>query len=140
MTVDFYVRLFIRVREGAKPCHQSISKYSHVYQCMDCEAHYFQPMGQYSLEEITLDEATGRRTGRKKLGGDSKMPGDHAEAEEEEEVKGSHKKIREKYQLAQVRVPHRCTVCEGALVLGGPIWNKEIHDVEFAKRLLESVR
>ena len=68
---------------------------------------------------------------------------DHVEEDEDgEEVKGSggNTKIREKYQLAQVKAPHRCTVCEGALVLGGPIWNREIHDVEFAKRLLESVR
>ena len=91
MTVDFYVRLFIRVRDGAKPCHQSIAKYSHVYQCMDCDAHYLQPMGQYSLEEVTLDDATGRKTGRRKLPADAKMPaaaGEEEEEEEKEEVKG----------------------------------------------------
>ncbi len=31
LTVDFYVRLFIRVKEGPKQCHESIAKYSHVY-------------------------------------------------------------------------------------------------------------
>jgi tRNA G26 N,N-dimethylase Trm1 len=100
-------------------------------------------MGSYSIEEITLDAETGRKTGRRKMGDqypgkdDAKMTEDDGEEEE----KGDGKtKIREKYQLAQVRVPHRCTVCEGALVLGGPIWNREIHDVEFVKRLLESVR
>ena len=31
LTVDFYVRLFIRVHEGAKKCHESITKYSHVF-------------------------------------------------------------------------------------------------------------
>jgi len=31
-------------------------------------------------------------------------------------------------------------VCEGALVLGGPIWNREIHDVDFCKRLLAAVQ
>ena len=31
LTVDFYVRLFIRVRESAEECHKSLSRYSHVY-------------------------------------------------------------------------------------------------------------
>lgn len=31
LTVDFYVRLFIRVKEGAKPCHESLTKYSHIF-------------------------------------------------------------------------------------------------------------
>ena len=45
LTVDFYIRLFIRVKEGAKPCHESLSKYSHVFSCLECEAVYFQPLG-----------------------------------------------------------------------------------------------
>ena len=57
---------------------------------MDCDAHYLQPMGQYSLEEVTLDDATGRKTGRRKLPADAKMPaaGEEEEEEEKEEVKG----------------------------------------------------
>ena len=31
LTVDFYVRLFIRVKESASECHKSISKYSHIH-------------------------------------------------------------------------------------------------------------
>lgn len=31
LTVDFYVRLFIRIKVGAKKCHSSITKYSHVF-------------------------------------------------------------------------------------------------------------
>lgn len=40
LTVDFYVRLFIRVKEGAKECHESVTKYSNVHSCLDCEAFY----------------------------------------------------------------------------------------------------
>ena len=56
LTVDFYVRLFIRVKEGAKPCHESITKYSNVYQCMDCESHYFHQYGNHFLQELTTDD------------------------------------------------------------------------------------
>ena len=31
LTVDFYVRLFIRVRESAEECQKSLSRYSNVY-------------------------------------------------------------------------------------------------------------
>lgn len=30
LTVDFYVRLFMRVKESPLECHSSIMKYSHV--------------------------------------------------------------------------------------------------------------
>ena len=56
LTVDFYVRLFIRVKEGAKPCHESLTKYSHVFQCWDCEAHYLKPIGVHNIEDIIIDE------------------------------------------------------------------------------------
>jgi tRNA (guanine26-N2/guanine27-N2)-dimethyltransferase len=144
LTVDFYVRLFIRVKEGAKQCHESITKYSHVYQCWDCEAHYLHPMGIHCVEEITFDTETGRKKSRKKH---SVAAANKTEDEEaldnggEEELKeGEATKIRDKYTLPQIKVPHKCTVCDGPLVMGGPIWNREIHNVDFVKRLLESAR
>lgn len=39
-----------------------------------------------------------------------------------------------------MRVPHRCAVCDGPLIMGGPIWNREIHNATFVKRLLDSAR
>lgn len=65
LTVDFYVRLFIRVKEGAKPCHESLTKYSHVFQCWDCEAHYLQPIGVHNIEDIIIDEQ-GKKTQKKR--------------------------------------------------------------------------
>lgn len=31
-------------------------------------------------------------------------------------------------------------MCEGPLIMGGPIWNKRIHSIDFVKRLLEVAR
>ena len=45
LSVDFYIRLFIRVRNSPHLCHGSLARYSHVYQCQDCEAFYLQKMG-----------------------------------------------------------------------------------------------
>lgn len=52
LTVDFYVRLFIRVKESLSDCHLSISKYSYVHQCMNCESFYLQRMGLHLEETI----------------------------------------------------------------------------------------
>lgn len=54
LTVDFYVRLFLRVKEGPQKCHHSITKYSHVFQCLDCESFYMQPFGVHS--EVEMDD------------------------------------------------------------------------------------
>lgn len=47
--------------------------------------------------------------------------------------------LREKIVCAKVEVPQNCTTCGSSLQLGGPIWNSEIHNTDFARRLLESV-
>jgi tRNA (guanine26-N2/guanine27-N2)-dimethyltransferase len=138
LTVDFYVRLFIRVKEGAKQCHESITKYSHVFQCLECEAHYTHPMGIHYVEETHFDDK-GKKTGRVKHPKGQKM-----EEDKHDEVGGADDGTtsvsREKYKLPQFKLPSCCIVCDGALVMGGPIWNDKIHNVDFVKRLLESVR
>ena len=42
--------------------------------------------------------------------------------------------------LPRVEVPSACRVCDGPLTIGGPIWNKPIHNVDFCKRLMQVVR
>lgn len=60
---------------------------------------------------------------------------------EPEETKADPvKSQRDKYQLAKVTVPNQCRVCSGPLVIGGPIWNDKIHNIDFVKRLLEVAR
>ena len=46
LTVDFYIRLFIRIKTAAAECHHSIRKYSYIHQCTCCESFYLQPMGE----------------------------------------------------------------------------------------------
>lgn len=88
LTVDFYIRLFIRVKDGAAQCHHSITKYSHVMQCVSCDTHYFQPYGVHTIE--STDELEKKK--RKKWKG-TKNPNKVNEEEEdknqqEEESKG----------------------------------------------------
>ena len=48
--------------------------------------------------------------------------------------------LREKIVNAKTEVPSNCTTCGSQLMLGGPIWNRSIHNIEFVKRLLENVK
>ena len=53
----------------------------------------------------------------------SQLLNDDSIEDDGEEVKVGDKKYRNKYSLAKVTVPHQCKVCDGPLVMGGPIWN-----------------
>lgn len=48
LTVDFYVRCFIRIKDSPSGCQKSISRYSHINQCTACETFYLQKMGQHT--------------------------------------------------------------------------------------------
>ena len=38
LSVDFYCRVFLRVRTGQRECKRTTSKLGHVYQCTGCES------------------------------------------------------------------------------------------------------
>lgn len=48
LSIDFYCRVFVRVRSGQKECKMSSSKLGHVYQCTGCESLAIQPLGKLS--------------------------------------------------------------------------------------------
>jgi len=142
LTVDFYVRLFIRVHDGAQKCHNSLTKYSHVFQCMECESHWMQPFGVHMQQEVVTDEK-GTVLSKKSKKWQKPPAQDEEEKvlkQEEEDDTGKSTKTREKYQLSRLSVPSRCTICDGPLTMGGPIWNQKIHDLDFAQRLLDVAR
>ena len=46
VSVDFYVRVFIRVYTAPGECNRSPTKLSYVYQCVGCESFHFQPLAR----------------------------------------------------------------------------------------------
>ena len=48
--------------------------------------------------------------------------------------------MKDKFQVSRQNVPASCKVCDGTLLVGGPIWNQKIHDLEFVQRLFETAR
>ena len=45
LSIDFYVRIFVRVFSSQKHCKRTTSKLGHVYQCTGCESINIQPLG-----------------------------------------------------------------------------------------------
>ncbi|XP_068150469.1 tRNA (guanine(26)-N(2))-dimethyltransferase [Drosophila tropicalis] len=45
VSVDFYIRIFLRVRVGQAQCKLSMSKQSWLFQCTGCESFALQPLG-----------------------------------------------------------------------------------------------
>ena len=46
LSIDFYVRVFVRVRESQMQVKGAASRSAIMYQCMGCEAHYLQRLGR----------------------------------------------------------------------------------------------
>jgi len=46
LSIDFYVRVFVRIHSGQAQCKKSTSKLGHVYQCSGCESFAIQPLGR----------------------------------------------------------------------------------------------
>jgi tRNA (guanine26-N2/guanine27-N2)-dimethyltransferase len=46
VSVDFYVRVFVRVYTSAASCKASASKHAYVFQCVSCESRTLQPLGR----------------------------------------------------------------------------------------------
>lgn len=45
-SIDFYVRLFVRVYTSASEVKRSASKKAYMFQCIGCESFFFQPVGK----------------------------------------------------------------------------------------------
>ena len=62
-----------------------------------------------------------------------------AQENKTEEIKEAHKESKERKNerivVAKSEVPCKCGVCGSDLVIGGPIWNDKIHNIDFVKSL-----
>jgi len=52
LSIDFYVRVFVRVYSGQATCKKSTSKLGHVYQCSGCESYAVQPLGKLGQHRL----------------------------------------------------------------------------------------
>ena len=51
LSIDFYVRVFVRVFTSQKKCKETTSKLGHVYRCTGCESMHVQRLGEISKDD-----------------------------------------------------------------------------------------
>lgn len=51
LSVDFYVRVFVRIYTSASAIKESPSKLSYVYQCVGCDSFHLQPVGRVATRQ-----------------------------------------------------------------------------------------
>ena len=98
---------------------------------MFCESFYLQPLGEAVpyREKKRLSKAERKAAAKVGAAGQKVV-----EEEKKEETPAANKPMR--LRTAMSKVPSACGSCGSQLTIGGPIWNKPIHNVSFAKRLL----
>ncbi|CAN8074715.1 unnamed protein product [Agarophyton chilense] len=106
--IDFYVRLFVRVMESRQLAQQTASSMSLVLQCSDCGTHRFQPLGR--VRHVTSDSK------KRRLANDATVTNPPQPSQ-------SHTHLKFSPPLASSHLSHKCSICDGSVLVGGPIWN-----------------
>ncbi|OAF69810.1 hypothetical protein A3Q56_02436 [Intoshia linei] len=110
ISVDFYVRVFVKIHHGAQKVKKSILKLSRVVSCVQCHSFEFIPL-------VSLD--VSNKSLRKNVKPENQ--------------------IKNKYRPSIVNINENCLICGGRKKLWGPIWNDKIHNYEFVSGLLKFV-
>lgn len=100
VSVDFYIRVYVRVHHGAQKANLSASKHINVYRCGGCSTFHTNPVAQIVQ-------------------------------------KGKGKATVPNYGPP---VGPTCEHCNHRHKMGGPYWGDRLHDFDFARRVLNSVK
>jgi tRNA (guanine26-N2/guanine27-N2)-dimethyltransferase len=121
LSVDFYVRVFVRVYESPAEVKNTCLKRIMAYQSTQCSSFLIQPIG-------TRGRTKSEQAGLKKKG-----TTDGADGEE------ANSKAEGNYFAASLEVPLTCEESGARWRIGGPFWGAPIHDQHVADTLLERV-
>ncbi|EGG18504.1 putative N(2),N(2)-dimethylguanosine tRNA methyltransferase [Cavenderia fasciculata] len=110
MSIDFYVRVFVRVYSSPLECKKSFSRLSNIYSCVGCGSFRTVPLGQL--------EIVGN-------GGVEKRDGSN---------------IKYKTPMLNRHMSSTtCEFCKKGLHVAGPFWSAPIHNVDVCKSALAFV-
>ncbi|KAK2952522.1 putative tRNA (guanine26-N2/guanine27-N2)-dimethyltransferase [Blattamonas nauphoetae] len=123
LSVDFYVRCFLRVFTSPSKSKNTACKLSHMYQCNTCPAFWLQPLAQCTISNKS------QRDQRKHAG-------------EDIHVTYKYKVVPSfPFDFNVVDGEIRCGCCHyGRILSGGPIWSERIHDPVFVQKMVAILR
>ena len=161
VSVDFYLRVFVRVYRRPIEVKRSCTKRHYVFQSTGCPTFYLQPLGRatdraegfgpgllhfLNKGRRQLGAASARRR-RKKAQKDSVGSLSSAEEEDDEEDQGNaglppgvHLPLPPPFTPADYVAPAFCPETGAPLKVGGPVWTEPIHDPDWVTAALDRLR
>ena len=115
LSVDFYVRVFVRVFEAPAEVKRSLLKRALVVQSVHCPAFFLQPLGSSSATRKSGDDRAASSSGS-----------------------SSGKDVN--YYGGVVEAPSQCPETGSRMRVGGPIWSAPIHSQEVVDTLLQRLQ
>ena len=147
-SIDFYVRLFVRVYTSPQEVKKTASKLSHVLQCVNCDSYELQPIGkmvQRSANSVKFTPATFAANVVQATPGTNQEQAKGKERKQQRPPPGKTAAGGSAAAAAappkavgggsEDKVPVCCPHCEGRLQIGGAIWHERIHDAEFLRTM-----
>ncbi|KAL3081898.1 hypothetical protein niasHT_037076 [Heterodera trifolii] len=118
VSVDFYVRCFVRIRSGAAMAKDSVTKLANVHCCATCQSLDFQPLLKKSVSGPSVRFSAAHFQSEL-----VRLPAGHSDAP------------------MDGRMVAKCAHCGGtAIHTGGPIWVAPTWDTEFVGKLLSILK
>lgn len=157
VSVDFYVRVFVRVRTAPIAAKRSASQHSYVFQCSGCEARTLQPLGRvverpspgahaHDGGHAPPPPSTAAAAAAAAGDGDDAAMGAGADAAGAAAAGASAAAAAApsppppppslKFSAGSgPAVGATCVHCGGRHTMGGPLWSDPIHDSSFVTEL-----
>jgi tRNA (guanine26-N2/guanine27-N2)-dimethyltransferase len=120
LSIDFYVRVFVKVFSKPEEVKKASVKTSAFYVCSGCQAHYEQPFVRMTEK---VNEKTGNVNRNYKIHAGPTVSGAPTAVVGDAVRTGSDK----------------CPECESTLHMAGPMWAGPLHDPAFIGRVLKHV-
>ena len=130
LTVDFYVRLFIKVVRKPILWHESILNTSLVFQWNGWQSFHLHSIGKSS------DKSKKKRV---KISEDQEIDEGDNKLTESQKQSMRDSKRNSKFTINHFSIPEKWDVWDSSFMIAGPIWSSDIHDADFVNSLLESL-
>lgn len=129
LSIDYYIRCFIRVRHSPQTVKENIGKSSVVYNCTGCQTTHIQPLGRV----IEYESGQKRRSNKNK---GTKYPGPKNPKSEELKEKPKRTLLKFGYAKGPIVSPF-CEFCDNPHHISGPLWTGRLHSKPFINKMLD---
>lgn len=144
--IDFYVRLFVRVRDSKALAQLSHSNNALVFQCSSCGTQRFQALGKIKENAPTVSRKKRKvetSTPDCRRDGISETHDSRENSQTARDGSGGKQSsnVVRKFAPASVSpgIDARCTICDGTMIVGGPIWKGALVDSQACSSILDEI-